>query len=101
MAKKKFEQYTRSEMTEIKKILEQKQNELYEHIGMNPDAGEWVKDAIRKEAEHLRDVIGQIDARLATMYSSCIFCKERVEAEVPTITHICAKCDARVFGRGK
>jgi hypothetical protein len=95
---KKFDEYTRSELVHVKQVLLKKTDELVcLSDGRYPKA---VQEAIDREVDSNMDIVGKINARLEKLHSSCLFCKQKAEVEVPTITHICGACDDRIFGRG-
>lgn len=97
---KKLEQYTRSELIKIKEQATKKRKELFEYVAQC-SASEVVKEAIRKEGDTMIEIIYQIEERLELLTSRCIFCRTKIPTEVPTITHICATCDRKIFGGGK
>jgi hypothetical protein len=97
MANKKFDAYTREELEAIRTVLLE-QVEILDRELKSDAYLAVIKDAMENEVEMKMDVVGKINARLKMLVSKCIFCKEVAEVEVPTLTHICGKCDRRIFG---
>lgn len=96
---KSLYEYTRSELTSIRDVAVNRTREITTYMYENNDPPASVLDALQNELDSLQGTIAKIGNQLKTLHARCIFCRERQEVEVSTITFICDACDKRVFGR--